>query len=90
MEIEKTRLLAHTSVCWVNMNADIENAVKQCSSCLQYQNIQLQEKTTPYEVPANPWEMVGTDIFMITNENLLCIGDYYMHVSSCQNVGDLI
>ena len=28
MGIEKMRLLAHKSVYWVNMNADIENAVK--------------------------------------------------------------
>ena len=32
------------------MKADIENAIMQCSTCLEYQNMQPQEKTTPYEV----------------------------------------
>ena len=34
--------------------------------------MQTHEKTTPHEVPAKPWEDVGTDIFMV-NENMLCI-----------------
>ena len=34
-------------------------------------------KETPYEVLDKAWEVVGTDIFMINNENLLCIIDYY-------------
>ena len=75
--MEKTRLLVFESVYWVNMNADIENAIKQCFTCLEYQNMQPQEKTPFYDVPAKPWEVVGTNIFMITNENLLCIVDYY-------------
>ena len=37
--------------------------------------MQPQEKTTPYEVLAEPWEAVGADIFMINKEN--CIVDYY-------------
>ena len=39
--------------------------------------MQPQEKTTPHEVPAKLWEIVGIDIIMINNENLLCIVDYY-------------
>ena len=75
MGIVKTRLLVHKLVFCVNMDADIENAVKYCSTCLEYQNMQLQEK--PYEVPSKPWEVVGAAIFIINNENLLCTVDYY-------------
>ena len=52
IQIEKTRLLASKSVYWVNMNADIENTVKQSYTWLEYQNMQLQEKTIPYELLA--------------------------------------
>ena len=76
MGIEKTTFLAYKSVYWVNMNADIENTIKQCSSCLEYQNMQLQEKTIPNKVLAKLWKLVG-NIFMINNENLWCIIDYY-------------
>ena len=60
MGIEKTRLLVHESVYWVNMNADIENAVKQCSTHLEYQNMELQVKLTSKNIPAKPWEVVVT------------------------------
>ena len=59
------------------MNADKEDTIKQYSTFLEYHNIQPQEKTTPYEVPTKLWKVVGADIFMINNENLLCIVDYY-------------
>ena len=42
MGIKKKRLLACISVFWFNMNTDIENTVKQCSVCLDYQITQLQ------------------------------------------------
>ena len=50
MRIEKTKLLVCELVYWVKLNADIENAVKHCSAGLVYQNAQLQEKTTSFEV----------------------------------------
>ena len=52
--IEKTRLLVHKSVYWVNLNAIIENSVKHCSTCLEHQNMQLQEKKAPDEVQVGP------------------------------------
>ena len=61
MDIEKMRLFARELVYWGNMNADIENLIKQCATCLKYQQTQPQEKTLPYEVPYQPWELVGTD-----------------------------
>ena len=36
MGIEKTRLLACDTLNWVNMNANIENAIKHCSAFLEY------------------------------------------------------
>ena len=77
MGIEKMGLLAHKSVYWVNMNADIENAVKQFHLSIEYQNTKPQEKTTPYEVLSKPSEVGSADIFMINNDVLLCIADYY-------------
>ena len=34
MGIEKMHLLIRESAYWVNMNANIEQTVKQCSTCL--------------------------------------------------------
>ena len=38
--------------------------------------MQLQEKTTAYEVLAKLWEMVGMGIFMVNNEDMLCFVNY--------------
>ena len=57
---------------WININAEIENTL----TCLEYWNMS-QEKTTPCKVPDKPWEVVGTDVFMIHNKKLLSTVDYY-------------
>ena len=36
MGIEKTRLLACESVYWLNINASIQNFMKQYATCLDY------------------------------------------------------
>ena len=72
------------------MNADIENVVKHCSTCLEYKDMQLQEKTTLYEVLAKQWEVIGTNIFMINNENLLCFVHYYSKFLVVKKVESLL
>ena len=42
MGTDKARLLPRESVYWVNMNADMENAIKQCATCLEYQKTATQ------------------------------------------------
>ena len=50
MGIEKMTLLTQESVYWVNMNADINNTITQCATCLEYQQTQPHEKVIPHEV----------------------------------------
>ena len=45
MGIEKTRLLACESIYWINMNGDIEEIVKKCIPCLDFQATQPKNKT---------------------------------------------
>ena len=37
MRIEKTRLLAHKSLYWIYLNADIEETDKNCTTCPDFQ-----------------------------------------------------
>ena len=62
MGIKKTRLLVMESVYLVNMNTDIENPVKQFTTCLQYQQTQPHEKTIACELLCKPLEVVSADI----------------------------
>ena len=76
MGIEKTKLLAHESVFWHNINADIESYIKLCATCLEFQQMQPKEKITHHDIPLRPWEVVGADIFHFRNKHYLCIVDY--------------
>ena len=66
------------------MNADLENVLNNVPLMFQ-----LQEKTTPCKVQAKLWEVFQADIFMINNENLLCIVDYYSKISVIKIVESL-
>ena len=76
MGIEKTKLLACESVYWVNINNDIENHVKNCSMCLEFQQTQPKEKTINHNIPLRPWEVIGADVFQLNSKNYLCNIDY--------------
>ena len=76
MGIEKTKLLAHKSVYWSNMNADIKIYIKQCATCLEFQQMQPKEKSIHHNISLRPWEVVGADIFHFNNKNYLCLVDY--------------
>ena len=77
MDIEKTKLLAHESVYWSSINADIENYIKHCGMCLEFQQMQSKEKIIHHDIPLRPWEIVGADIFHFNNKNCLFIVDYH-------------
>ena len=76
MGIEKTKLLACKCVYWPSINADIEKDIKQCTTCLEFQQMQLREKIIHHEIPLRPWEAVGADIFHFNNINYLRAVDY--------------
>ena len=44
MGIEKTKLLACESIYWPNINDEVENFIKKCSTCLTFQQTQPKEK----------------------------------------------
>ena len=67
-------MLASESVYWININVDM----KQCATCMEYQQTQLHEQITPQKVQQKPWEVVCNDIFTIKNNTLLCIVDDYI------------
>ena len=66
------------SIYWVNINNDIENHVKNCSTCLEFQQKQPKEKTIHYDIPVRPWDEIGGDMFQLSNKNYICIVDYHI------------
>ena len=66
MGIEKTNLLAHESVYWSSINADIEDYIKNCTTCLEFQQMQPKEKIIHHDIPLRLWEVIGADYSIIT------------------------
>ena len=59
----KKNLFACGSIYWIGMNADIENLIKNWSTCLDFQESQLKEKFTHHEIPGRPCKVIGPDMF---------------------------
>ena len=59
------------------MNSDIENMIRDCSACAEYQNQQTAEPLKPTPTPDLPYSMVGSDLFDFENKKYVLIVDYY-------------
>ncbi len=75
--IEKCRQRAQQNVYWPGMYKEIENAVKECGPCQEFQKSNPSETLLPHDVPTRPWQVLGTDLFTIDAEDYLLIADYY-------------
>ena len=87
MGIEK--LLACESIYWVNVNDDIENFIKSCSTCLTFQQTQSKDKMIHHDIPVRPWDIIGTDMFTLNNKHYLCIVDYHSKFPIIKKTEDL-
>ena len=76
MGIEKMKLLAHECIYWHSINTYILKYIKQCATCLEFQQTQPKKKIIHHEVPLRPWEAVGADVFHFNNINYLRVVDY--------------
>ena len=72
MCIKKTTLLVLESINWVNMNVNIENTIKNCSMCLDFQQTQPRDRIICHEILGKPWEITRAEMFLLHNKNYLC------------------
>ena len=64
------------SVWWPGITKDIEAYVHKCKICCQFQQTKY-EPLIPSELPASPWQKVGTDLFEWDKATYLLVVDYY-------------
>nr|XP_039272273.1 uncharacterized protein K02A2.6-like [Styela clava] len=91
--IEKTKSRARDSVfwpniIWPNINADIEDYVSKCKTCLKHRRSNQKEPLIPHEIPNIPWSTVASDIFYYKGKNYLLVVDYfskYPEIARLQN-----
>lgn len=74
--MEKCKRRARTAVYWPGINSDIDRMVSGCDTCLKYQAKQPKEPMTITDIPDEPWQKVGTDLFYLDGKNYLVVIDY--------------
>ena len=73
MGIEKTKLLAHESIYWFNVNNDIERYIKIAIHVLNFGKHSSGEKNLHHDIPIRPWDVVGVDIFQLNNKKIIYV-----------------
>uniref|UniRef100_A0A5S6Q698 RNA-directed DNA polymerase n=1 Tax=Trichuris muris TaxID=70415 RepID=A0A5S6Q698_TRIMR len=67
---------ARESIWWPGRNREIEQMVENCFRCASLRQIR-HEPMLPAELPAYPWQVVGTDILSFRDKDYLVVVDYY-------------
>ena len=77
MSIQKTRLLVYEYICWININADIENAIKTAMYVLIFSQHSQKIRCCHMRYQAghgNPSELT---FLSINSKHYLCIVGYH-------------
>ena len=84
---EKCKARARQVVFWPGMNAEIIEMVAKCSTCLEHRSRQQNESLMSHEVPNQPWEKVGADLFEFKHHHYLVCVDYYSNYPEVTIIG---
>ena len=87
--IIKCKQRAREVLYWPAMNSDIEETVKNCTKCADFQRKQPSEPLIPTETPGLPFIMVGTDLFNFESNTYLLTVDYYSKFIEVDRLQDL-
>lgn len=73
---EKCKRRARTAIYWPGINADIDRMVSTCDTCLSHRAKQQKEPMIITDTPSEPWQKIGTDLFVLNGKNYLLVVDY--------------
>ena len=74
--VQRCCLRAKVSVWWPGISQQIDNFVKQCPTCVK-ESSPNSEPMMQTELPAFPWQRVGSDLFVLNGVSYLLIVDYF-------------
>lgn len=75
--IEKCRLRAREIIFWPNINTQLEDYLSNCQVCLTHRKQNTKEPLISHEIPTNPWQKVGADVFHFGGESYILLVDYF-------------
>ena len=73
----KCLLRAKSAVYWPGIYKQIEQLVKACGTCREFDHAQPRCPMLANEVPARPWHTVGADLFQFRGKWHLLVTDFY-------------
>ena len=73
----KSLLCAKSAAYWRGIYKEIQNLVKHCSACREFENAQQKCPMILMEVPSQPWHTIGADSFQFKGKWHLLVTDYY-------------
>jgi len=85
----KCILRARESVFWPGISADIRQMVKDCNLCDKHKPAQPRRPILQPDLPTQPWEKLGTDIFEFNKEKYLMVVDYYSRFPVIRLLNDM-
>ena len=86
--IVKCKQRAREVLYWPCMNADIEEAVKNCARCAEFQNKPAPQPLMPTKPPELPYQEVGTDLLYYNGKHYILTVDYYSKFIEVDELSD--
>ena len=74
--IETIKNRARSAVYWPNINKQLEEVVRCCDACQEFQRKQSAEPILEHEIPTEPWSKVASDLFSVGGKDYLIIVHY--------------
>jgi hypothetical protein len=75
--VSKSQLRAKESVYWPNLMSDIDKSVSDCIVCLQNSKSSRKEPMLAHDTPAQPWEVLSSDLFELEGNSYILLADHY-------------
>lgn len=71
----RIKLQARSFVFWPNINEEIENKIRKCSTCQMYQNVPSSEGLLSWSFTNRVWERVHIDFLDFESHKIFIIID---------------
>ena len=87
--IMKCKQRAREVFYWPSMNNDIEETIRNCEKCAEFQNKQTSEPLKPTPLPEFPFAEISVDIFEFQSHQYLITVDYYSRFIQTEKLSNL-
>lgn len=74
--VNSCRNRARATIWWPGMSGQIKEIIESCEICIKNSTL-TNDVFLSTELPNQPWEVVGADLFELTGKTFLVVQDYY-------------